>query len=326
MGAPNLHQQLYLKTALNESKDGMFDHPADLDEGYHKKSLRLIRAGDWERAAEQGDRAEASSLMRGGASKRTMKAHFNKQDYAAGTKAQQRFDKAAAKKRDAALKAKGIAEALEEKLDEGYQAKRMRIIRKYGRKQLGSNSLLSPKLDDFMKRSFKKKRQREERISGGKGSAKAMEVSARKKTAAMKEKGLMEGSRGTQKLKRIVKSVKKNYQTGKAMIGTRNRDVAMRELVSPESPTAKATRAALNAGVDHMQKKAALRKQISSRTRAAAMRERGRAGLSPKLPKGSGMMPKNETGGYEYTENPKRVPSAVKTYRKSSAVKRNMYR
>ena len=33
MGAPNLLQQLYLKTALNESKDGMFDHPADLEEG-----------------------------------------------------------------------------------------------------------------------------------------------------------------------------------------------------------------------------------------------------------------------------------------------------
>lgn len=29
MGAPNIQQQLYLKTALNESKDGMFDHPAD---------------------------------------------------------------------------------------------------------------------------------------------------------------------------------------------------------------------------------------------------------------------------------------------------------
>lgn len=30
MGAPNIQQQLYLKTALNESKDGMFDHT----EGY----------------------------------------------------------------------------------------------------------------------------------------------------------------------------------------------------------------------------------------------------------------------------------------------------
>lgn len=213
MGAPNLLQQLYLKTALNESKDGMFDHPADLDEGYHKKSLRLIRAGDWERAAEKGDRAEASGLMRGGASKRTMKAHFNKQDYAAGTRAQQRFDKAAAKKRDAALKAKGIAEALEERLDEGYQAKRMRIIRKYGRKQLGSENPLSPKLDDFMKRSFKKKRQREERISGGKGSAKAMEVSARKKTAAMRAKGLAEQSITEGLLSKLERLDEANFNT-----------------------------------------------------------------------------------------------------------------
>ena len=212
MGVPNIQQQLYLKTALNESKDGMFEHPTDLGEGYHKKSLRLIRAGDFERAAEQGDRAEASSLMRGGASKRTMKAHFNNQDYAAGTRAQQRFDKAAAKKRDAALKAKGIAEALEEKLDEGYQAKRKRIIRKYGSKQLGSGSLLSPKLDDFMRRSFKKKRQREERISGGKGSAKAMEISARKKTAAMKEKGLAEGSLGLKSVLRKGKHDVSKYE------------------------------------------------------------------------------------------------------------------
>lgn len=326
MGIPNIQQQLYLKTALNESKDGMFEHPTDLDEGYHKKSMRLIRAGDFERAAEQGDRAEASGLMRGGASKRTMKAHFNKKDYAAGTKAQQRFDKAAAKKRDAALKAKGIAEALEEKLDEGYQAKRMRIIRKYGRKQLGSGSLLSPKLDDFMKRSFKKKRQREERISGGKGAVKAMEVSARKKTAAMKAKGLMEGSRGTKRLARIIKSVTKNYRQGKAIIGTRNRDVADRELIYPNSPEAVASRTRLHAGVAHMQKKTALRRQISSRTRAAAMRERGRAGLNPKLPYNASMTSANTTGGYEHTEYPKRVPSAIKNYRKASAVKRNMYR
>ena len=131
MGAPNLLQQLYLKTALNESKDGMFDHPADLDEGYHKKALRLIRAGDWERAAEQGDRDEASALMRGGASKRTMKRHFNDQDYAAGRGAIDRFEKAAAKKRDAALKAKGLAEqsitegllSKLERLEEGYTSR-----------------------------------------------------------------------------------------------------------------------------------------------------------------------------------------------------------
>jgi hypothetical protein len=256
MGAPNIQQQLYLKTALNESKEGMFDHPLaeeQLGEGYHRKSIRAAKAGKYQLSADLSDRAEASGLRRGGASERTIKQHFNKGDYAIGSRAQNRFAKDAARKQRVALMAKGLREAL-------------------------------------------------------------------------MAKGLVEGSRGVQRLKRIMKSVKKNYAQGKAMIGTRNADVAMRELVSPESPTAKASRAALHAGVSHMGKKKGLRGQISSRTRAAAMRERGRAGLNPRLPGGSAMMSKNETGGYEHTENPKRVPSAVKTYRKASAVKRNMYR
>ena len=341
MGAPNIQQQLYLKTALNESKDGMFDHPADLDEatkGSHKNVMRLDKAfrksfdknpksAETERLAGAASLADkkldAKELRRGGASERTMRRRINQDKWSEGWGAKNRFAREGQKKRRAALKAKGIAEALQQKLDEGYQAKRLRIFRKANKNEFAK---FAPGTEDFMKRSFKRKVTRDNTISGGKGSVRALDIRRRKKTAAMKEKGLMEGSRGTQKLKRIMKSVTKNYRQGKAMIGTRNKDVAMRELVSPESPTAKATRAALNAGVDHMQKKAALRRQISSRTRAAAMRERGRAGLSPKLPKGSGMMPKNETGGYEYTENPKRVPSAVKTYRKSSAVKRNMYR
>jgi hypothetical protein len=190
MGAPNLQQQLYLKTALNESKDGMFDHPADLDEGYHKKALRLIRAGDWERAAEQGDRDEASALMRGGASERTMKAHFNNQDYAAGRKAMDKFEKAAAKKRKAALKAKGIAD-----LEEGYQRKRMSVIRKaISSTGSGDRSQMKPEVADFLARSFKKKRMRNKVLSGGKGEVAALMVRARKKTAALKAKGLAEQS------------------------------------------------------------------------------------------------------------------------------------
>jgi hypothetical protein len=76
----------------------------------------------------------------------------------------------------------------ETELDEGYQAKRIRIMRKHGTE----GSLLSPKLDDYMKRSFKKKRQRDERISGGRGSAKAFEIRAAKKKAAMQAEGLAE--------------------------------------------------------------------------------------------------------------------------------------
>ena len=82
MGAPNLLQQLYLKTALNESKDGMFDHPADLEEGNHMRAVRLARAGRYDAAALASNKAEASEMRRGGASKRSIKARFNKKDYA----------------------------------------------------------------------------------------------------------------------------------------------------------------------------------------------------------------------------------------------------
>lgn len=75
-------------------------------------------------------------------------------------------------------------------VEEGYQAKRLRIIRKYASKQLGSGSLLTPKLDDYMKRSFKKKEQRNKQISGGKGNWTAAQIRADKKIAGMKAKGL----------------------------------------------------------------------------------------------------------------------------------------
>lgn len=132
MGAPNIQQQLYLKTALNENKDGMFDHPADLDEGYHKKSIRLARARRYDDSNLASDKAEASEMRRGGASKRTMKAHFNKKDYAAGTRAQERFDKAATNKRRAALKAKGITEEYES-ITEGLKMKYKKMKKKLKR-------------------------------------------------------------------------------------------------------------------------------------------------------------------------------------------------
>jgi len=34
MGVPNIQQQMYLKKALNENMDGMFDHSEQLDESY----------------------------------------------------------------------------------------------------------------------------------------------------------------------------------------------------------------------------------------------------------------------------------------------------
>ena len=40
MGVPNIQQQLYLKKALNENTDGMFDHPTDLEEQSITEGLR----------------------------------------------------------------------------------------------------------------------------------------------------------------------------------------------------------------------------------------------------------------------------------------------
>jgi hypothetical protein len=72
-------------------------------------------------------------------------------------------------------------------LEEGYQAKRMRLIRKYVK--LGSK--VPDRLKDFMQRSYKKKRQRGRVIEPG-GSVKEIETRAGKRTAAMRAKGLRE--------------------------------------------------------------------------------------------------------------------------------------
>lgn len=71
-------------------------------------------------------------------------------------------------------------------LEEGYQAKRMRVIRKAIAKKDGQG--LKPEVADFMKRSFKRKRRRDETLSGGRGAVGALETRAGKKTAAMKAK------------------------------------------------------------------------------------------------------------------------------------------
>ena len=217
MGAPNIQQQLYLKTALNESKDGMFDHPADLDEatkGSHKNVMRLYKAfrksfdkdaksANTERltglASLADKKLDAKELRRGGASERTMRRRINQDKWSEGWGAKNRFAREGQKKRRAALKAKGIAEALEEKLDEGYQAKRLRIFRKANKNEFAK---FAPGTEDFMKRSFKRKVTRDNTISGGKGSVRALDIRTRKKTAALKAKGIAEGSLGSAKLRK----------------------------------------------------------------------------------------------------------------------------
>lgn len=202
MGAPNIQQQLYLKTALNESKDGMFDHPADLDEatkGSHKNVMRLDKAflksfNKNPRSAKTDELAaatelankklDAKELLRGGASERTMRRRINQDKWSEGWGAKNRFERKGQEKRRAALKAKGIAEALEEKLDEGYQAKRLRMFR--------TRKPLSPEVSDFMQRSFKKKMARSERISASAGGVGAGTVRRERRDAAMKAKGIKE--------------------------------------------------------------------------------------------------------------------------------------
>lgn len=202
MGAPNIQQQLYLKTALNESKDGMFDHPADLDEatkGSHKNVMRLDKAfrksfdenpksAETERLAGAASLADkkldAKELRRGGASERTMRRRINQDKWSEGWGAKNKFEREGQKKRRAALKAKGIAEALEEKLDEGYQAKRLRMFR--------TRKPFSPEVADFMGRSFKKKRARDARISASAGGVGADTVRTMRRDAHMKAKGIKE--------------------------------------------------------------------------------------------------------------------------------------
>ena len=176
--------------AKQEKKVGL-DEDMGLEEGV--KRMRRLRTA---RFGKQGVKKEldaaydkelsklsASRLRRGGAPKQTVRAFFtDKPTTKAADKAYSRFAQDAMNK--ASAKGKKIFE--DEQFDEGYQAKRMRIIRKAIAKKDGQG--LKPEVADFMKRSFKKKRKRDETLSGGRGAVGALETRAGKKTAAMKAK------------------------------------------------------------------------------------------------------------------------------------------
>lgn len=231
MNIPNIQQQLYLKKALNEDTDGMFDHPT-LDEGSYVHSKKQLKK------AVKGSKREIVKAMKRGNKK---DAEFWMQN-----------------KKDAESQ-------MSESITEGFLRK------------------------------------------------------------------LNEGSRGTQRLKRIMKSVTKNYEQGEKIIGKQDPDIRMAGFVNPNNAAAKEQSARLSAGVRHMEKKRGLRREINARTRAAAARERGRAGLNPNIPTSTSLSPAivggplgkniNRTGGYEHQENPKRIPKAVQNYRKASAAK-----
>ena len=74
----------------------------------------------------------------------------------------------------------------EETLDEAVSAKRMRIIRKY----VKGNKRVPEHLKDYMERSFKKKRAKDAKLSDGRGAVGALETRMRRKSAALRARGV----------------------------------------------------------------------------------------------------------------------------------------
>lgn len=74
----------------------------------------------------------------------------------------------------------------EETLDEAVSAKRMRIIRKY----VKGNKRVPEHLKDYMERSFKKKRAKDAKLSDGRGAVGALETRMRRKSAALRARGI----------------------------------------------------------------------------------------------------------------------------------------
>jgi len=71
-------------------------------------------------------------------------------------------------------------------LDEAVSAKRMRIIRKY----VKGNKRVPEHLKDYMERSFKKKRFKDKQLSDGRGAVGALETRMRRKSAALRARGI----------------------------------------------------------------------------------------------------------------------------------------
>jgi len=74
----------------------------------------------------------------------------------------------------------------EEQLGEAVSAKRMRIIRKY----VKGNKRVPEHLKDYMERSFKKKRFKDAKLSDGRGAVGALETRMRRKSAALRARGV----------------------------------------------------------------------------------------------------------------------------------------
>jgi len=322
MGVPNIQQQMYLKKALNENMDGMFDHPEQLDESHAMRARygRSAKMTPKQRAAAKAKRAAAratgdayvakmsethtwvkGSGKNGG--KWVPKQETNESTYAKSLRAStgtgaENFDEflAAMDRRTANIMRRGGASprTMKAHFNQGNFAAGSRAIEKFERDARRKQGAISPITEGLLNKIE-----------------------------------LAEGSRGKKRLERKLRSLAKNRKRGMEIIGKAPENWHIRSLVNPNDPEVKAYKERLAAGVAHMAKKRALRNQINARTRAAAMRERGRAGLHPRLNQRDVLSPSipsaahqgkpiNVTGGYEHQENPKRVPKAVKKYREES--------
>jgi hypothetical protein len=320
MGAPNIQQQMYLKKALNENMDGMFNHPEQLDESY------TMRKQYGRRAKMTPEQREAAKAKRA-AAKAEGDAHVAKMSET------HTWVKGSGKN--------GGKWVPKQETNESTYAKSERASRRTGNfaKFLAA---MDRRTANEMRRGGASRRTMKAHFNKGDFAAgskaiKKFETDARRKQMALSPitEGLLnkielaEGSRGTKRLERMTKSLVRNRRQGMEMIGKAPKDFYTRSLVSPNDPEVKAYKERAAAGVAHMEKKRALRNQINARTRAAAMRERGRAGLHPRLNQRDVLSPSipsaahqgkpiNVTGGYEHQENPKRVPKAVQKYRDAS--------
>lgn len=324
MNSPNILQKLYLARALNEDMTKIFEHPEQFDESYTERKQYGRKPPTPEQAAA---RKEAAAKWVEG-----RKKTHNLVDSPSG-------------KKKIWVPKDQTNEAWEAGFETSREAHRgvqdsLRADAK--KKRLHTLSLLTKvHRGEMTPAQFTKAHKKaggfstyKEVMSTPYWSKKMAKVSKKPRTPKpMSEETLAEGSRGQARLGRMLKALIRNQRQGKAIIGKRPEHYHIRALVSPNDPEVKKHHENLSAGVAHMKKKDALRRQINARTRAAAMRERGRAGLHPALPSGGSLSPSipspahqgkpiNVTGGYEHQENPKRIPAKLKKYREASMRKK----
>lgn len=132
---------------------------------------------------------------------RSFKKKVARNERIAGGKSASKAVEIRNQRKGSALRAKGKYDDLaEDTLEEGYQAKRLRILRKASKDE---HAPFAPGTEKFMKNTYKRKVARDEKISGGRGAVTALAIRRRKKAAAMKAKGLAEDTLNEGILKKL---------------------------------------------------------------------------------------------------------------------------